>query len=445
MRRIQQKYRSDGTDIDFTYEFLDKIYENTIMNKIISKLVDNTIPNVLIFNVEDDKNNTIAEAEKLIRPISKKITRKLLKELLRNYFLYGTGVLFQSMPKNGETELISLHPKYLDPYIDHRGILKYYTYDDGYRSYKLPTELVHVLAKDPRPNELFGKSILNYTARTLTNLMNNQLDLTEILNRYAIPMIQWAIDLETVQTQDTDDIIAKIKEDLAKDLDAGDDIVSDARLSANIIEPQQASTSLVQILDATRKDLSTLTIPQALIGGDADNLSASKVQISVFYQEINSYRATLNDFLVEELIRKSLPEQYQDANIFLSFPLLNFELPSESIIWVKTALELGLITFDEARSVLGFKGHAPLITDDLIDYYALKSNNYFTNPAYNDALPDNQSNNPNDPNNQNNPKYDPDSDQSKPSKVNPDGKNPDDVKTDPKIRDGRDPDTKIKN
>lgn len=437
MRRLQQKYRSDGTNIDFTYEFLDKIYENTIMNKIISKLVDNTIPNTLIFNVEDDNNNTIKEAEEIIKPVSKKITRSLLKEFLRNYFLYGTGVLFQSSPKNGDVELISLHPKYLDPYIDSKGILKYYTYDDGYRTYKLPKDLVYVFAKDPRPNELFGTSILNYTARTLTNLMNNQLDLTEILNRYAIPMIQWAIDLETVQTQDEDDIIEKIRESLAKDLDAGDDIVSDARLSANIIEPQQATSSLVQILDATRKDLSILTIPQALIGGDADNLSSSKVQISVFYQEINSYRATLNDFLVEQIIRKTLPEEYRDANIFLSFPLLNFELPSESIIWVKTALEAGLISFDEARAVLGFKGHAPLITDDLIDYYALKSNNYFTNPLYNDMLPqDNKKVTP--PNS----KYDPDSDQSKPNPNNPDGKNPDEAKIEPKKRDGRDPDNK---
>lgn len=436
MKRLQQRYRSDGETLEFTYDFLDKIYEKTIMNKIISKLVDNTIPNTLIFNVEDDNNNSIPEAEKIIKPIAKKITRNLLKQVLRNYFLYGTGVLFQSTSKNGEIELMSLHPKYLDPYIDSKGVLKYYNYDDGYRTYKLPKDLVHILAKDPRPNELFGKSILHYTARTLTNLLNNQLDLTEILNRYAIPMIQWAIDLDGVQTQDSDDIISKIRESLAQDLDAGDDIVSDARLTPNIIEPQQASTSLVQILDATRKDLSTLTIPQALIGGDADNLSASKVQISVFYQEINSYRATLNDFLVEELIRGVLPEEHKYSNVFLSFPLLNFELPSESIIWVSKALESGLISFDEARSVLGFKGRAPLITDDLIDYYALKSNNYFTNPAYNDALPQDTPNN--------DKKYDPDSDQSQPSKVNPDGKNPDDTKLEPKIRDGRDPDNKLK-
>lgn len=437
MKRLQQRYRSDGEDLDFTYDFLDKIYEKTIMNKIISKLVDNTIPNTLIFNVEDDNNNSIPEAEKIIKPISKKITRNLLKQLLRNYFLYGTGVLFQSTPKNGDIELMSLHPKYLDPYIDSKGVLKYYNYDDGYRTYKLPKDLVHILAKDARPNELFGKSILHYTARTLTNLLNNQLDLTEILNRYAIPMIQWAIDLEGVQTQDSDDIINKIKENLAEDLDAGDDIVSDARLTPNIIEPQQASTSLVQILDATRKDLSTLTIPQALIGGDADNLSASKVQISVFYQEINSYRATLNDFLVEELLRGLLPEEYKYSNVFLSFPLLNFELPSESIIWVSKALELGLITFDEGRSALGYKGRAPLITDELIDYYALKSNNYFTNPLYNDMLPqdDKQVTPPNS-------KYDPDSDQSRPNPNNPDGKSPDDAKLEPKIRDGRDPDNK---
>ena len=75
MKRLQQRYRSDGEDLDFTYDFLDKIYEKTIMNKIISKLVDNTIPNTLIFNVEDDNNNSIPEAEKIIKPISKKIIK----------------------------------------------------------------------------------------------------------------------------------------------------------------------------------------------------------------------------------------------------------------------------------------------------------------------------------------------------------------------------------
>ena len=170
MKRLQQRYRSDGEDVDFTYDFLDKIYEKTIMNKIISKLVDNTIPNTLIFNVEDDNNNSIPEAEEIIKPISKKITRNLLKQLLRNYFLYGTGVLFQSTPKNGDIELMSLHPKYLDPYKNSKGVLKYYNYDDGYRIDKLPKYQVHILAKNARPNELFRKSILHYTARALTNL-----------------------------------------------------------------------------------------------------------------------------------------------------------------------------------------------------------------------------------------------------------------------------------
>ena len=44
---------------------------------------------------------------------------------------------------------------------------------------------------------------------TLHQFLNNRLDLAEILNRYAIPIVQWAVDVSDVGTQNEDDIINK--------------------------------------------------------------------------------------------------------------------------------------------------------------------------------------------------------------------------------------------
>ena len=124
-----------------------------------------------------------------------------------------------------------------------------------------------------------------------------------------------------------------------------------------------------------------LSIPESLLGGQISNLSGGKTQAAVFQQEINDYRANLNDFLAESFYIPFLETQGYTRgkdyhNIYIAFPPTTTELPSESIIWIKSAIELGLITLDEARSVLGFRGCAPGVTNTLKEVYAVRSAQY---------------------------------------------------------------------
>ena len=100
------------------------------------------------------------------------------------------------------------------------------------------------------------------------------------------------------------------------------------------------------------------------MGGEISNLSGGKTQAAVFMKEVSDYRAELNDFLaryyyVPFLEKKGYVKGVDYHNVYLSFPPTTTELPSESIIWVDTSLNDGMITPNEGRSMLGFRGAAP--------------------------------------------------------------------------------------
>ena len=57
----------------------------------------------------------------------------------------------------------------------------------------------------------------------------------------------------------------------------------------------------------------------------------------------------------------------------MNFPLQTSELPSDAIIWIKQAIEMGIMTFDEARATLGLRGKAPLTTPELESYNNTKT------------------------------------------------------------------------
>ena len=202
--------------------------------------------------------------------------------------------------------------------------------------------------------------------------------MTEILDRYALPLVQWAVDVSDAGFLSEDDIIAKTRQTLYEQLEFGDDIVSDARIEPKIIEFSNISENLLGILQEARKDIGILTIPEPLLGGTISNLSGGKIQQAVFNDEIRGYQAILNDFVVNEFYLPFLEKQGYIQNedfkqVYMNFPLQTSELPSDAIIWIKQAVEMGIMTFDEARATLGLRGKAPWTTAELESYFITKT------------------------------------------------------------------------
>lgn len=404
-----QSFKTTDFARRISYDLIDSVYDRTILKKIITKYKFSIVPNYFQVQVENLDGTRNEELELLITPISSIISRKLLMDAVKGFFLYGTSIIYKGdVNEKGEyNQLFLLRIQDLEPEYDfdnqHKLVGFKYFYEN--EMIFIPLEDVAIFANDPAVGELFGTGLLNNLFETLNQFLNDKLGLTEILDRYALPLVQWAVDVSDAGFLNEDDIIAKTRQTLYEQLEFGDDIVSDARIEPKIIEFSNISENLLGILQEARKDIGILTIPEPLLGGTISNLSGGKIQQAVFNDEIRGYQAILNDFVVNEFYLPFLKRQGYEQNVdfkqvYMNFPLQTSELPSDAIIWIKQAIEMGLMTFDEARATLGLRGKAPLTTEELKEYFITKT------------LRD---------------------DQTKESQIN-------DNQLDPKNRDGRDPD-----
>ena len=377
-----QSFKTTDFSRRISYDLIDSVYDRTILKKIITKYKFSIVPNYFQIQIENLDGTRNEELEALVTPVSSIISRNLLMDAVKGFFLYGTSIIYKGdIDENGVyNQLFLLRIQDLQPEYDlndsYRLVGFKYYYDKEWVF--IPLEDVAIFANDPAVGELFGTGLLNNLFETLNQFLNDKLGLTEILDRYALPLVQWAVDVSDAGFLNEDDIIAKTRDTLYQQLQFGDDIVSDARIEPKIIEFANISENLLGILQEARKDIGILTIPEPLLGGTISNLSGGKIQQAVFNDEIRGYQAILNDFVIAEFYLPFLERQGYKQNedfkqVYMNFPLQTSELPSDAIIWLKQAIEMGLMTFDEARATLGLRGKAPLTTPELEDYFKTKT------------------------------------------------------------------------
>lgn len=383
--------------VQLTYDILDGLYQRTILKKIIKKYVANIVPSYYTLTIEDAHGKRLPELEEKCKPLSAILNRSLYRDMWKSYFLYGTAILYDGNRDDNDfpKEVFVIHPRDISVEMyesgSRYGEIKYWSYNYGGKEFKIPPEHIKVFANDPDIGSIFGNSIVNHLQDTLHQFLNNRLDLAEILNRYAIPIVQWAVDISEVNDEQAgDNLISKARIMLEEQLAAGDDLVSDSRIEPRTLSFANDVGHLISILKESRRDLGMLSIPESLMGGEISNLSGGKTQAAVFMQEISDYRGEQNDFQADEyyvpfLEKQGIIKGVDYHNVYLAFPPTTTELPSESIIWVKTALELGLITCNEARAVLGFRGAAPGITDEIEEIFLVRTiGNNVNNNGYDD-------------------------------------------------------------
>lgn len=390
-------YHNRYRAIQLTYRILDGLYDRTILKSIIQTFVANIIPPFYTLTIEDIEGNRLPKLEKECKDISRIIDRTYMAEAQKAFFLYGTGLTYTGNVNNeGDiNEIFLLHPAEVSPefweYTSPKyGEIKFWRYSYGDKVFEIPPDDVKIYANDPDIGALYGNSIVNHMQDTLAQFLNNRTDLAEILNRYAIPIVQWAVDVNDVSEQNQDNFILQVKRTLQQQFAAGDDLITDARIEPRTLSFANDVGHLINILDASRKDLGMLGVPESLMGGQISNLSGGKVQAAVFMTKVAKYRAILNDFLAKNfyipfLEKKGYIQGEDFHNVYIAFPLATTELPSDKVIWLKTSVEMGWITNNEARAELGFRGAAPGVTPELKEIFEVRSsgnknNNDQTNP-----------------------------------------------------------------
>ena len=394
-----KRYRSNGgvnlyhnqyRAIQLTYRILDGLYDRTILKEIIQTFISNIIPPFYTLTIEDIDGKRLPELEKACKDISRVIDRSFMTELQKAYHLYGTALPYSgNFARDPREEIFLLHPADVDPefydYSDpNYGEIKCWSYLYGGKRFEIPPEDIQVYANDPGIGELYGNSIVNHMQDTLAQFLNNRTDLAEILNRYAIPIVQWAVDVSDVSEQNQDNFIMQVKRTLQQQFAAGSDLITDARIEPRTLSFANDVGHLITILDASRKDLGMLGVPESLMGGQISNLSGGKTQAAVFMTKVGKFRAILNDYLAKNyfipfLEKKGYIQGEHYHNVYIAFPLATTELPSDKVIWLKTSFEMGWISSNEARAELGFRGAAPGVTDELEDIFKVRSIQYNNN------------------------------------------------------------------
>ena len=374
-----------------TYQIIEGLYETTVLNAIIQTLIANIIPPYFTLTVESLDRKPMPELEAECAKISQIINRSHLSNLELWHLLHGTAYEYcGNVDEEGDIEQIFLLdprdivPKYYDIGSPNYGEIEYWIYNYNGQVVHIPPEDIKLYAYDPKIGSMFGRSIVTSMQTTLVEFLNNRRDLAEVLNRYAIPIVQWAVDVNDVAVNDQDSFIKRIEGELRRQLSAGDDLVLDGRIEARSLSFSSDVGHLIDILDASRRDLGMLGVPESLMGGQISNLSGGKTQAAVFMTKVNQYRAVLNDYLAEEhyiphLLKKGYKRGVDYHNVYIAFPRATTELPSDKIIELKTSVEMGFITPNEARLELGYRGAAPGVTPELEEIFKVRSIQYSNN------------------------------------------------------------------
>lgn len=366
-RTYSQKFTS-YTDIygneDLSYDLIDGLYHSTIINRVIKKIASDSVPEMFRVQIVDLDGNRIEDLEAECFAYTARLKRKHIKQMYIQALKYGTSFLYIG---NREEDMLSnlflLHPKNMEPQMDeNEGEIEAWIFRGTDGDIEIPPEDIVYFPYDADVGEVFGMSFLGRLVQTLHLMLNTELNLAEIVDKFAIPILQWLVEVgddEELQEEELQGIV----EALENQLQYSNDVVTTDRITSETIGFAQNQYDMVSTLQALKESFGLLTFPMAIIGGKADNLSAIKVQAEQYINDLKDLQSDLSDILVEQLYEPFLESQGKTpgkdyANIYLIFPTLTVESNSDVATWLFPALRYGLISRDEARAQLSFRGQA---------------------------------------------------------------------------------------
>ena len=361
-----------STEID--YDLIDALYHSTILNRVIKKIAADAVPEMFKIQIIDLEGNRIPELEQLVTAYLAHLKRKHINQLFNYTMRYGTGFLY--IGNKQEDQLINmfcLHPKNLNPVMDEgSGEIKEWEYQTQDGVVVIPDEDLLRFAYDPDIGEIFGMSFIGKLVQTLHLMLNTELNLAEIVDKYAIPILQWLVEVGDDEEVE-DDELYKIVQSLQEQLEYSNDVVTTSRITTDVVGFAQSQYDMESTLSQLKESFGLLTFPMAIIGGKADNLSAIKIQAAQYVNDLKDLDINFADEMAEQVIEPFLSTQNKEAGIDYAsieviFPVLTTESNADIATWLFPAVRHGLYSRDEARAQLGLRGKAvPIEELDFID------------------------------------------------------------------------------
>ena len=359
---------------DVDYDLIDALYHSTILNRVIKKISSDAVPEMFRVQIVDLEGNTIPDLEQIVNSYLAHLKRKHINQVFNYTMRYGTGFLYIGNKQEDQlVNMFCLHPKNLNPLMDESsGEIKEWEYQTNDGTIIIPDEDLFRFAYDPDIGEIFGMSFVGKLVQTLHLMLNTELNLAEIVDKYAIPILQWLVEVGDDEEVEDDELYG-IVQSLQEQLQYSNDVVTTSRITTDVVGFAQSQYDMESTLAQLKESFGLLTFPMAIIGGKADNLSAIKIQASQYVGDLKDLQMSFSDEMIEQIIEPFLEAEGKVAgidysNIYLIFPALTVESNADIATWVLPLVRHGIISRDEARGQFGFRGKAlPIEELDFID------------------------------------------------------------------------------
>ena len=324
--------------------------------------------------IVDLEGNRLPDLEQMVDIYLAHLKRKHINQMFNYTMRYGTGFLYIGNKQDDQlVNMFCLHPKDLNPVMDESsGEVKEWEYNTRDGTVIIPDEDLFRFAYDPDIGQVFGMSFVGKLVQTLHLMLNTELNLAEIVDKYAIPILQWLVEVGDDEEVEDDELYG-IVQSLQEQLQYSNDVVTTSRITTDVVGFAQSQYDMESTLAQLKESFGLLTFPMAIIGGRADNLSAIKIQASQYVGDLRDLQMSWTDEAVEQIIEVFLESQGKTAgvdysNVYLVFPALTVESNADVATWVLPLVRHGIISRDEARGQFGFRGKAlPIEELDFID------------------------------------------------------------------------------
>lgn len=359
---------------DVDYDLIDALYHSTILNRVIKKIASDAVPEMFRVQIVDLNGATIPDLEQQVNTYLAHLRRKHINQMFNYTMRYGTGFLYIGNKEEDQlVNMFCLHPRDLNPIMDESsGEIKEWEYQTQDGTITIPDEDLLRFAYDPDIGEIFGMSFVGKLVQTLHLMLNTELNLAEIVDKFAIPILQWLVEVGDDEEVEDDELYG-IVQSLQEQLQYSNDVVTTDRITTDVVGFAQSQYDMESTLSQLKESFGLLTFPMAIIGGKADNLSAIKIQASQYVGDLKDLQMSFSDEVIEQIIEPFLETEGKIAgldysNIYLIFPALTVESNADIATWVLPLVRHGIISRDEARGQFGFRGKAlPIEELDFID------------------------------------------------------------------------------
>lgn len=349
-----------GETID--YSLIDGLYHSTILNRTIRKIASDAVPEMFKVQIVDIEGERIEELEQLVSVYLAHLKRKHINQMFNYTMRYGTGFLYIGNKQEDQlVNMFCLHPEDLRPTMDEStGEIAEWSYQTQQGEVIIPDEDLLRVTYDADIGEVFGYSFIGKLVQTLHLMLNTELNLAEIVDKFAIPILQWLVSVGDDEEVE-DDELYHIVQSLQEQLQYSNDVVTTDRITTDVVGFAESQYNMQDTLAQLKESYGILTFPMSIIGGKADNLSAIKVQAAQYVNDLQDLQMDFSDELVEQVIEPFLERQGKIAGvdystIYIIFPVLTTESNGDAASWLFPAVRMGLISRDEARAQLKFRG-----------------------------------------------------------------------------------------